>query len=197
MRTETWIERPHTADVVKRRNRTLRYRRNCFWQGQISGGRRRCAHEECTAGPVGAPEARSAIRGVCTFLGREAGEGVGVETPEAGPRFRRAKACCRTKGEFGNTHVLGDECHWRGGQGGAEPPTIATLATRDIKRCPLGGSKMCKRLNERIRGDRDSLLGRIPADPIIRAELDEIVQTVVIEVNPELVILFESRARGD
>lgn len=34
-------------------------------------------------------------------------------------------------------------------------------------------------------------------DPIIRAELDEDGPTVVTEVNPELVIFFGSRARGD
>lgn len=39
--------------------------------------------------------------------------------------------------------------------------------------------------------------GRVLADPTIRAELDEDGPTVVTEVNPELVIFFESRARGD
>lgn len=34
-------------------------------------------------------------------------------------------------------------------------------------------------------------------DPPVPAELDEIVQVIVIEVNPEQVILFGSRARGD
>lgn len=36
-----------------------------------------------------------------------------------------------------------------------------------------------------------------PVDPTIPAELDEIVRTIVTEVNPEQVILFGSRARGD
>lgn len=62
---------------------------------------------------------------------------------------------------------------------------------------PPVGSKMCKRLNERIRGSCDGLPGRIPVDPIIRAGVDEIVRTNIAEVNPELVIFFGSRARGD
>ena len=36
-----------------------------------------------------------------------------------------------------------------------------------------------------------------PVNPTIPGELDEIVQTIVNEVDPEQVILFVSRARGD
>ena len=107
---------------------------------------------------------------------------------------RRSVAC---KGEFGGSRVLIEEWEWRGGQGGAELAATATPSARDIERCRLVGSSMCERLNERIRGHCDSLVGRIPVDPNIPAEVDEIVRTVVTEVNPEVVILFGSRARGD
>lgn len=36
-----------------------------------------------------------------------------------------------------------------------------------------------------------------PVNPTISGELDEVVQAIVNEVNPEPVILFGSRARGD
>lgn len=61
---------------------------------------------------------------------------------------------------------------------------------------PLLSSTTCERLNERIRGNCNSLPRRIPVDPTIPAGLDEIVETVATKVNPDLVIVFGARVRG-